>query len=238
MNINYSIERLAEDRLSRIHITNQLIKIKQSYHIYGQNLVELGCGSGSNLEIFADDNKVLGVEGLNEAVDFIKNNLNIDAVQANLEEPLNFISDNTFEWIVCLDVLEHLVNPFSLMKEINRILVPGGRAIINVPNHFEIRGRIKILFGSNVDVHNFFPEYEEWNNPHIRFFTHKGISKMFQESEFNVSEDLSYCFSTLPLLQKIKLPGFGWLNEKIVKISPSLFSGGLFFIVQKMKEPN
>ncbi len=43
--------------------------------------------------------------------------------------------DNSFELVIAEHVIEHLENPFDVMKEICRILIPGGRIIIKVP-HF------------------------------------------------------------------------------------------------------
>lgn len=51
--------------------------------------------------------------------------------------PLPF-SDNTFEFILAQDVLEHLVDPVRTLGELHRILRPGGRLRIRVP-HFTSR---------------------------------------------------------------------------------------------------
>lgn len=46
---------------------------------------------------------------------------------------LPFESDS-FEYVTCLDVLEHVVLPDHLLSEIRRVLVPGGHALFSVPN--------------------------------------------------------------------------------------------------------
>jgi 2-polyprenyl-3-methyl-5-hydroxy-6-metoxy-1,4-benzoquinol methylase len=230
MSINYSVERLQQDKESRSHILRQLSILKEKYNIHNRKIIELGCGTGTNLELFNRDNVVVGVEGLPDAVNFVNDQLRIPAIQANLEEPLTFVENESYEWVICLDVLEHLMNPFSLMTEMKRILIPRGRAIINVPNHLEIKGRTKILFGSGLDVHNYFPESEEWNNPHVRFFTHGGILKMFQRSGFNVVEDVGINFSTLNRLK------FKWLSKSIYDTNPALFAAALFFVIEKFDE--
>jgi SAM-dependent methyltransferase len=153
MNINYSLELLKRDKNSRNHIINELILLKDKYNIIDCKILELGCGLGQNLEIFKEDNIVKGVEGLSDVVHAAKS-LGLDVVQANLEDKLSF-PDNSQDWIICLDVLEHLINPFNLMSEIKRILKKDGKAIINVPNHLNFTGRLRILMGSDLDVHNF-----------------------------------------------------------------------------------
>src|SRR3972149_10590759 len=48
------------------------------------------------------------------------------------------IPDNYFDWIVCTEVLEHTLNPFSAVDEIYRILKPGGLVFISTPFNFRI----------------------------------------------------------------------------------------------------
>lgn len=50
------------------------------------------------------------------------------------------IPDNSFNIVICTEVLEHVANPFAAAIEINRILKPGGRAYITTPFNFRIHG--------------------------------------------------------------------------------------------------
>jgi SAM-dependent methyltransferase len=60
----------------------------------------------------------------------------VDICQTNKE----IIPDNTFDMIVCTEVLEHTTNPFTAVDEIYRILKPGGLVFITVPFDFRIHG--------------------------------------------------------------------------------------------------
>ncbi|XZF64818.1 MAG: class I SAM-dependent methyltransferase [Gloeotrichia echinulata DVL01] len=231
-NVNYTLELLQRDKLARTHIINELLMLKEKFKIQQSNILELGCGLGQNLCIFQEDNCVKGIEGLPDVVS-MATSLGLDVVQGDLEYPLINIADASQDWVLCLDVLEHLVKPFDLLLEIKRILKPNGKAVLNVPNHLEIRGRLKILLGSGMDVHNYFSEYDEWENPHIRFFTYAGFIKMIHSTGFSVLEDRSYRFSTLPLSKYIKKLGAEYLLEFLIKQNPSLFSLGFFVILAK-----
>jgi glycosyltransferase involved in cell wall biosynthesis len=46
----------------------------------------------------------------------------------------------SFDWIVCTEVLEHVLNPFAAVQEIYRLLKPGGHAFITTPFNFRIHG--------------------------------------------------------------------------------------------------
>ncbi len=69
-------------------------------------------------------------------------------------------SDNTFELIEAFHLLEHLEKPFSVMRELHRILKPGGQLHIKVP-HFS-RGMTHAEHEHGFDVT--FPLYF---NPHF-----------------------------------------------------------------------
>jgi SAM-dependent methyltransferase len=43
------------------------------------------------------------------------------------------IEDNTYDVIICTQVLEHVPNPFKAVAELHRILKPGGHLIVTVP---------------------------------------------------------------------------------------------------------
>ncbi len=58
---------------------------------------------------------------------------NIEFLKLSAEEPLPF-PDNAFDKVLFLDVLEHLWNRELIMKECFRILKPGGKMILAVPN--------------------------------------------------------------------------------------------------------
>lgn len=231
MAINYSTKRLRRDKEYREHVIEELRLLAKKHHIKNCAVLELGCGLGQNLELLKEDNITKGVEGLVDAVCEARS-IGLDVIHADLEEKIDIL-DKSQDWILCLDVLEHLVNPMELMKEIRRILKDDGKTIINVPNHFTLLGRLRILFGSGMDVFNYFPEANDWDNPHLRFFTYNGFKKMLNRCGFHIIDDRSHRFSAFPkagLLAKFRL---GPLSEYFTKRYPALFVAGFFMIIGK-----
>jgi hypothetical protein len=51
-----------------------------------------------------------------------------------------FLKSDSFDVVVCTEVLEHTLNPFAAVNEIHRILKPSGLAIFSVPFNFRIHG--------------------------------------------------------------------------------------------------
>lgn len=50
------------------------------------------------------------------------------------------IEDGRFDYVICTEVLEHVLQPFDAVAEIRRMLRPGGRLVLSTPFDFRIHG--------------------------------------------------------------------------------------------------
>jgi len=69
--------------------------------------------------------------------------LSIDRGDLNRSLPY---PDDSFDYITCLDGIEHTENPFNALREFRRLLVPGGKLFLSVPNFLNIERRVRYLF--------------------------------------------------------------------------------------------
>ena len=64
-------------------------------------------------------------------------------------EGLTAYADRSFDVVIASDVLEHLENPASMLRECARVLRPGGHVVITIPNCWNIFERIHFLLTGN-----------------------------------------------------------------------------------------
>lgn len=102
-------------------------------------------------------------------------------------EKLPYCSD-LFDTILSTDVLEHVQDDRAAAHEIVRVLKPGGRAVIFVPNRwypFETHGhywRGQYHFG-NTPLINYLPDpLRNRLAPHVRAYTARGLRRLFEGS--------------------------------------------------------
>jgi SAM-dependent methyltransferase len=93
-------------------------------------------------------------------------------------------ADCTFDFVVCSDILEHLLEPLVILKEAIRVLRDDGVVVISVPNHFYWPMRLRLLLGKGIvwrgSLINHGADYQEWNYMHIRFFTYRGFRQFLE----------------------------------------------------------
>lgn len=89
--------------------------------------------------------------------------------------PLPFAHD-TFDAIWCCEFLDRVFDPIATLREMHRVLVPGGRLVVTVPDHGAVRNVLIALF--HWDEH-FAP-----SNPRIRHFTRHTLAKITGDAGF------------------------------------------------------
>src|SRR2546427_10538230 len=67
---------------------------------------------------------------------FRLNNVSIRQGDLNGELPFD---DQSFDYVTCLEALEHIENPQQAIREFARLLRPGGKGIVSVPNTLNIQ---------------------------------------------------------------------------------------------------
>ncbi len=91
--------------------------------------------------------------------------------------------DESFDAIVCLATLEHLINIDEFTRELFRILRPDGRLYMTVPNYASLYWLIPILKGNT--FHDPLDEKERYEfYAHIRYFTYNTLERYLEHFGF------------------------------------------------------
>lgn len=113
-------------------------------------ILDLGCGDGCFLAGVHKKYPQLKITGIDlSLVQLEKAKKRIPSgefSQATLSKGLPY-PDNHFDVIYCGEVIEHLFDPDSLLKEAHRVLRPGGVLYMTTPNLFAWYNRVLMLFG-------------------------------------------------------------------------------------------
>ncbi len=109
-------------------------------------VLEIGVGWGELAKNLAQYKKVnlYAIDVAESALQDIKSFIRDGQLADISSEKIKF-KDSQFDTVVCLEVFEHLQNPYHALSEIQRVLKPGGKLILSVPNY--LGGHIMIYPG-------------------------------------------------------------------------------------------
>jgi methionine biosynthesis protein MetW len=152
----------------------------------GTSVLDVGCGDGSRYAnyLLSAGAEVYGLDVSNVAVRAAREH-GIKAQVASLDRTFP-VSDEKFDSAICLEVLEHLVDPEFATKEIYRILKPGGRVLVSVPNMGFWPVRMELLLTGHFNPKG-SPATQRrypWRDPHLRFFNSLSLRNMLLEANF------------------------------------------------------
>lgn len=108
-------------------------------------ILDVGCGTGANLEMLSEFGEPSGVDVSAEAVAYCHER-GFTHVNHGAAEAMPF-EDETFQLVTALDVVEHLDDDVAVLKEMRRVLKPDGKILLFVP-------AFMFLWGVQDDVSN------------------------------------------------------------------------------------
>ncbi|MFL6466508.1 MAG: class I SAM-dependent methyltransferase [Pyrinomonadaceae bacterium] len=103
---------------------------KLKSEVQNPRILDVGCGTGANLEMLSQFGTSEGVDVSDEALEFCRRKGL--AVQKGLAETLPF-ENESFDITTALDVIEHLDDDVAGLREMYRVTKTGGYSLIFVP---------------------------------------------------------------------------------------------------------
>ena len=168
------------DSEREIYPQGDALKMKNQYYEYTRKeilpllpdnpskVLEIGCGAGNTL-VWLKNLKhctwIGGVEISPEAVEIARERL--DAVYpVNIEQNSLPIQESTLDLILCLDVLEHMIDPWEVVRRLRKLLKPGGALIVSIPNIRNHKVLFPLLFKGKWN----YADAGILDKTHLRFF--------------------------------------------------------------------
>lgn len=154
------------------NIFKKRFNILSKYFDSPGKVIEIGASTGTLLSIFQKNGwETLGVEPSKSAVQAGKKGVKI------LNQPFEKagLPENSYDLAILNHTLEHLENPFLVLKKVNHILKPGGLVYVDVPN-----------FGSFAQI----VQKQYWGallpHEHVHHFNKQTLFKLVRKANFEV----------------------------------------------------
>lgn len=149
----------------------------------GNKFLDVGCGDGSFAALAKEKFKeVYGIDISEIAIEKAKaRGVDVKKVDLNVEQ-LPYPNEH-FDTVVCLEVIEHILDPDILLKEIHRVLVKDGCLLLSTPNIQYWRRILTLLRGH-------FPKTSDcteiYGGGHVHFFTYTDLENLLVKNGFRI----------------------------------------------------
>jgi 2-polyprenyl-3-methyl-5-hydroxy-6-metoxy-1,4-benzoquinol methylase len=107
-------------------------------------------------------------------------------IEGNIEVTIKDLSHQSYDLVLCLDVLEHLVDPWAVVQELYAILRPGGSIIISLPNVRNYCVVLPLLFNGTW-------RYQKdgiMDRTHLRFFSRESAENLLTKNGFIIKNSV------------------------------------------------
>jgi len=151
---------------------------------YSESVLEIGCGNGATLRYLKEQGLCKQVHGMELTEAMGKEaKPHVDQLWVGGAEVLiHSMEASQYNVILCLDVLEHLVDPWSFVAQLSRVLKPGGCVIASIPNLRTFTVIWNLLVRGRFD----YASHGIMDQTHLRFFTKKTAIELLNTGELVV----------------------------------------------------
>ena len=166
-------------------------------------ILDVGCGTGANLLMLSQYGDAEGVDISEDALAFCRER-GLDKVRLGAGEQLPY-DDGTFDLVTAFDVVEHMDDDLAGLREMRRVLRPGGRVLLFVPTFM-------FLWGLQDDVSN-----------HRRRYRLPQLRRVLEQAGFEIERttyaNITFFLPILVMRQLMRLTGVKAESENDINVT-------------------
>lgn len=166
-------------------------------------ILDVGCGTGANLLMLSKYGDAEGVDISEDALAFCRDR-GLDKVRLGAGEELPY-EDASFDLVTALDVVEHMDDDLAGLREMRRVLRPGGRVLLFVP-------AFMFLWGLQDDVSH-----------HRRRYRLSQLRRVLEEAGFEIERttyaNITFFLPILLIRQLMRVTGIKAESENNINVS-------------------
>ena len=184
-------------RGSRLKAAKSQVHLLRKYN-QGTDLLDIGCGEGFFLfNASRMGYTVKGIELCQEAAEYARKEFDLDIETKPFEEAE--FQENYFDVVTLWQVLEHVPHPLVILKEVHRILKPGGLVAVSTPDFGGVLAKIL--------------RRRWWNirRLHVNQFTTRTLNGILENAGFRdvsatcYAECISLSMLAIPMMRYFKM---------------------------------
>ena len=143
-------------------------------------VLEIGCGVGNTLAWIKSIRNCTWVGGVEISPDIAQQARQIvdEVYVENIEHMDLPITKDSLDLILCLDVLEHLIDPWTTVLYLQDLLKPGGALIVSIPNVRNFAVLFPLLFRQKWE----YTKAGFLDRTHLRFFVKESALQLISSS--------------------------------------------------------
>lgn len=163
-------------------------------------VLDLGCGNGSFSHAIAEHGcEVVGIDTSAPGIGISRQSFpECEFIQADIYDLPDIDLLHSFDVVLAIEVIEHLLYPKELAKAAKKCLKPGGSLILSTPYHGYFKN-LALAISGKMDGH--FTVL--WDNGHVKFFSVATLTKLLETEGYT---DIEFKFAgRFPYLWKSML---------------------------------
>ncbi|MCI0474309.1 MAG: bifunctional glycosyltransferase/class I SAM-dependent methyltransferase [Ignavibacteria bacterium] len=199
-----------------------------------RRILDIGCGDGLLAEHISKRNEKVGVDFISPSENTIKNFSKYFQYDLNKGLPEKIAEEKPFDYILFLDILEHLLDYESILRKSGEYLSKEGEIIISLPNFVNIYVRLNVLIGR-------LPLADKGilDRTHLHMFTYGNIVKMLRKNGFEITGKKVTPIPIIEVLPDIFKKNLGYILNYFLHVLSLSFKrtfGYQFIFICKVKK--